>query len=190
VDLNGDGETGWWEGICRPAKPSTTEQVDQEVSEEWKVYVRHGISLAPDPTGIGILQSTTQMRQHLQEEVAFIKQMLSSICKVHETVISEIIYQNGEYRFSTSSMLILRKELKLQLQPQNLQLFASFCCVSGLPDKGTLTSSPVEESPKISSEGFKVVYQKAEVPETHTGRQPGNTGQKRCCNTVEASDYQ
>lgn len=112
------------------------------------------MSPALDPTGIGIRHSTVQTQQHLQEGVAF-KWMLSSICNVYQTL--------------TPSMLILEKELQLYLQPQNLQLFAPCCWVSSLPDKGALTSSPVEESPKISSEAFGVVYQKAEVQKPTQG---------------------
>lgn len=75
-------------------------------------------------------------------------------------------------------MLILRRELKLHLQPQNLQLFAPCCWVSSLLDKGAVTSLPVEESPKISSEGFRVVYQKAEVQKPTQGGSLGIQAKK------------
>lgn len=48
----------------------------------------------------------------------------------------------------------------------------------------------LERKVRRSSEGFGVVYQKSRSPETHIGRQPGNTGQNRWCNMVEGSSFQ
>lgn len=108
---------------------------------------------------------------------------------MYRSVTSAVTYQEGGYAFPTCGMLILREELRLWLQLQNLQLFAPCCWVSSLPDKGVLTSWPVEESPKIFWR-FWSCLSKSRGPETHIGRQPGNTGQNRWCNMVEASSFQ